>query len=1073
MMVRKRFSGGGYNKIFAILIIFLSVSNSLSAVESKGVSEQSPYEIFPLRYISSEQGKGYLADIGIKTVSQIPGSNALLVTAHTDELAKAKAVLNVVDNSESFVVKAILPVSAAVNMPDNEQIAARVGNITIGSFSNPPRNQTGAKAIIDIHNNAVIIVVPAGLLESVVSAIGPVQDTKLTVQNATQDNLQSLCLTTEPPRPKAFVSENPGIDYLSQEKMLTVPNTIAAEVQADQIPDQNDNQPVTLQLSAVEQPGEPTGVVSGEEVVNLNLTENTKLTIVEFLGLIGPYLQMDFMYDEKDLIGEVTFNPHGKFSGPIKVKDLYTLLETVLKFRNLAMTRGTGNLVTIAPVANALEIDPTLMEDALTGVERGDGIVIRVFELKYITPSSAISLLEAMKLSIAPPISEGKSLIVTGYSHRMPRIEKLLDMVDKPGEPRKFRSKQLRYTMAQTLAPKVQTLAEQLGTISVTIAAAAPEPTPTTPSPRRAGETTTAYTARIRREQQIRAQRATAAQPSAEEQAQPGVYLDADERTNRILMIGVKDQLDTVVELIETLDVAQQDLRSLVPYKIIHVDAEDVKRKLEELGIIGASPESSSSTGSSDATEQPGTPAPQQRTSGGRRSPAAGTESNEEVTESLVEEPQVIVIEATNSLLVNATPEQHERIATIISYVDSETEVEEIPYKVYYLKNQGPDHLREVLLPFIEEIVETVRDQEDKIQEVKKKTEEKITIVSDPNTASLVVYANKKNQEWIGSLIMQLDKRRPQVLIDVTLVQISKTDLFNYDLNMLSSFPDLTNTSGLTGAIMGALDTEGNVVKDNHHPFPATSSGRDRFIDLQAKSGVGTGFYGDRHINLLLTAMQQKDYGRVLAKPKILVNDNEQGVISTIDKTYVTKQTGTIIEGNSTAVQTAVDYQDYPAGITLTIVPHISDSDLLRLDINLVRSDFGTITGDKPPDTTESNVETTVTVPDKSTIILGGMLKLNQSKGGTKVPILGDIPLIGGLFRSTSNSDLQRNLYVFVKAEIIRPLDEDDYARAELQKISDRSRDAFEQREVEFQKYQDWPGIKPQPIDPLKVLDTQ
>ena len=118
------------------------------------------------------------------------------------------------------------------------------------------------------------------------------------------------------------------------------------------------------------------------------------------------------------------------------------------------------------------------------------------------------------------------------------------------------------------------------------------------------------------------------------------------------------------------------------------------------------------------------------------------------------------------------------------------------------------------------------------------------------------------------------------------------------------------------------------------------------------------------------------------------------------------------------------------------------------------------------------SINTTVTVPDGSTIILGGLLKLNQSKGGTKVPILGDIPLVGGLFRSTSNSDLQRHMYVFVKAEIIRP-DDKDFAGGELQRISDRNRDAFEESEIEFQDYRNWPGVKPRKMTPLKVLDAQ
>jgi len=530
-------------------------------------------------------------------------------------------------------------------------------------------------------------------------------------------------------------------------------------------------------------------------------------------------------------------------------------------------------------------------------------------------------------------------------------------------------------------------------------------------------------------------------------------------------MIGLSKQLDEVEELIDTLDVAQQDLRSLELYKIEHVDAEEVRIKLEELGIITPRMMSPYDYGSrlTGDTKSPTTSTTAARTT------AAMRMRQDEMMETPLDEPQVVVISQINSLLVNATEEQHAKILKIKEYVDRETDEDEMPVMIYPLENQSPSHLEEVLNPLIEQ---QIMDKEGKaVQEIKKKQEDdQIEIVADPNTFSLIVYASKRNQEWIGKLIEKLDQRRSQVLIDVTLVQVEKTDSFNYDLNIISSFPDLTSTSGLTSAIMGGVEGAAatNLVST------LTNSDRDRFIDFQSKGGAGTGFYGDEHINVLLTAMQQKNYGRVLAKPKILVNDNEEGKISTSDVTYVEVTTGTVIEGVTNAVQTGKQYDPYDAGIELTIRPHISRGDFLRLDILMTRDDFGTITGDKPPDTSGSNIETTVTVPDGSTIILGGLIKLNQSKGGSKIPILGDLPIVGGLFRSTSNSDIQRNLYVFVKAEIIRPADT-DFAQADshLQKISDRNKDAFEEHEKKFQDYHDWPGIKPKPMEPINVLDAQ
>ena len=175
---------------------------------------------------------------------------------------------------------------------------------------------------------------------------------------------------------------------------------------------------------------------------------------------------------------------------------------------------------------------------------------------------------------------------------------------------------------------------------------------------------------------------------------------------------------------------------------------------------------------------------------------------------------------------------------------------------------------------------------------------------------------------------------------------------------------------------------------------------------------------------------------------------------------------------SSGVVQTSTTYQAYNAGITLTIQPNIGEGDLLLLIVKLDRSDFGTQTGDAPPPSVASTVDTIVTVPNNKTIILGGLLKLNQSKGGSKVPLLGDVPLVGALFRNTSDSVSDSKLYVFVKANILRP-EATLEGLSEIEKISERNRAAFEKNEEMFQKYDDVPGIKPTPVDPEKVLDAE
>jgi len=646
----------------------------------------------------------------------------------------------------------------------------------------------------------------------------------------------------------------------------------------------------------------------------------------------------------------------------------------------------------------------------------------------------------------------------------MKQMGQLLELVDKPGKPKGYRSRQLKFTMADTLAPKIKTLAEQIGTVSVTVSAAVKQ----APTASRGGTTRDPKTGRV-----IRKPPTTSKPPTkrttttAPKQAADTVYLEADARTNRILMIGHEKQLTIVESLIDSLDVEQQDLRLLRLYEIRNVDAEEVRLKLEELGIVTTQTRTTSRRQSSrDPRRQPGS-----RTPGGGTAQKGATQATRRITgntmaqtasneEPLAGEPQVVILETVNSLLVNATPEQHVRIAMIIGYVDSEPEDTVIPYVVYPLENQDPEQLAEVLNQLIQETT-TNQDQAGKIQKtVERRTDDEIIIIADKNTFSLIVYASKRNQTWIETLITQLDKRRPQVMIDATLVQITKDDEFNFDLNVIQAVPDLTV---VTDKVFDPLQ----VVL----PPGVTGDGRNHFLEFNYDTGQG--FYADEHINALLTAMATKRYGRIMARPKLTVNDNETGVISTVDTTYVERTTTNVIGTDNPTSTQSTQFDDYSAGITMEITPHISEGDMLRLEITLNRSGFTSPLGVsliKPPNKSDADVSTIVTVPDRSTIILGGLEKVENSKGGSKIPILGDLPLIGGLFREIEKKEGHDKLYVFVKAHILRPGGEN--ALADFKEVSRRNRETFEQLEAEMQEYDDWPGIEAEPMNPARVLEA-
>ena len=1194
---------------FILAVTLLLVSSYLTSADSGFVPAQPRYRVFALKHISVERAKKFLADAKLGTVSQLPATNMILVTAQPRQLIKASAILKLVDAGTVYVCKAF-PVSAAKNLPSNEQIAAEVGNISIGSFSNPPSGAGAAKAIIDVHDDAVIAIAPADQLEKIIEAIEryasnstisqlqkaeaealqPAQPTLAFAELSLLRNQEALepALKEKPKTDRIAEAElerlkaefgkvkanlnninassksrqagtnannsepnefferlldslaeaekkmeeltqpvpggpepnepaiQPGTLVTAPEKsapnepaaglkqpeetaveavkppekpdIIIVPATSATRKTTAKPPEKPDiiivpatsmiqkttakpppepkpetaPEQVTVEIEepnqaapilqeepetvtkVVEPPVAPIRSYQPETIANgddtLELDMPPKINIIDLLDLVGRYLNLNYMYDPADvtgLKGEVSL----KLQGPIKVKDLYLLAESVLKFKGFVMTRKV-DLITIVPKARSADIDAPIVDPKKPRVQAGNVIITRIFELEHIAPASAKNLLDSMKLgvNINTSISELGKLIVTGYAYRMSRIEQLLEMVDKPGELKKFRSRPLKYTMAKTLAAKVKTLAEQLGTVSIAIAAPAPtaaRPTTRTIPGRPPTRTTRPPT------------------PTATP-AKATVYLDADERTNRILMIGLEEQLAIVDKLIDALDVEKADLRALRLYEIQHVDAEDVRTKLEELGIIGAGRGVSTSRTSISRTTLTSRTPPRTPTTRPTTTTTPGA-----VAEPLVEEPQVVIIEATNSLLVNATAEQHIQIAVIIGYVDAVQEEAQNPYVIYPLENQDPDELAAVLEKLILETITEKSAADSKVVRTttRKRTEENIIIVPDTKSYSLIVYASKKNQQWIASLIEELDEYRPQVLLDVTLVEITKNEKFDLDLDavVLSGLPNLgfTSTTGAIGEVTSA-----------------------------------TAFYQDKDVDILLTALQEKGYGRILARPKLLVNDNEEGTIKTEEQTSVAQvqtqylQTGTG-QVPSYSPQTSVSFQSYTAGITLTITPHISKGDQLGLTIALTRSDFrlrkptaigagaeeDKATYPTPPDLLTSDVTTKVTVPDGTTIILGGLERITQIKGGTKVPILGDIPILGGLFRTTSNQDDQSRLYVFVRANIIRPGDKLT-GESDIEIVSLMNRARFEKYEKEMQEYEDWPGIKPKPMDPERILEA-
>jgi general secretion pathway protein D len=1109
------------------------LSQAVAAMDPNSPSAPPTSQVFRFTKVTPAEAAAWLRKLNLgETVSELKEANSLVVTCAYGELPKVRTMLKFLDSMPDVTVKVLTSLPAHANWPSNKKLQDRLKNLAIGTFADPPAMGPGA-IVIDEHGGFLVAVGSRADLQQALDVLAKYQSGKISAATETanaekdtkvsnvepnttpaesaEDKMLEKMMDTlskqekssaaTPPAPRPEAPQATAKASTAPAAMVNMTPEQFAEMVRKAVKEETERQMsqgtvATPLVEDVKTAAEPNlnqttaaqfDIPAGDLELELQLPE--RLEVIDLLDLLGKYLKINYMFDETVLKGQaVSLRVQGK----IKVKELYAIAENVLRFKGLTMTRS-DDLVTISQINTSAPSNGAFVT-GVEGVRPGDVVVTRIFQLRYASTAAVRTLLTTLKFANngqnISEIAETGTLVITDYSLAMPKIEELLSVVDKPGDDRTFKFVKLKYTMAKNLAPKLKDLAEQLGTVSISVSASAASAfTPNTPG-------------------MPNVPRPVVARPvtAGGQGTRPGVYLDYDERTNRLLIVGRKEEIGTVEKLIGDLDVAQQDLRTLKQYTIQHVDTSEVLATLKEQGIIQETPASSSTRTSSTAysrTNRPGMPT----------TPVPGPEIQPAVTTlvntgmgPVVEPPMISVIESTNSLLINATAEQHAAIGQIIAYVDQERGETNINYVVYPLENQDPEKLKGILESLITgKSSGTPTDREKKISRstttrtgyqptgmnspttstptnttapsapTAEAQEQEITIVADTSTYSLIVYASKKNQQWISSVIKDLDTYRPQVLLDCTLVAVIRDNAFKTDLQVITRFG--SNTNSAANNIQGPIG-KGSLTD----PFPSAGwIGEGSVI-----SGTGNVFYSDQHIQALFSAMEQKKYGRVMSRPQLLVNDNEEGTIKSEDKKYVAQLKTTYIatSGSNSVINQPVQdvtYQDYPAGVTLTIKPHISKGDNLKLDIELDRTDYvpgtggtdivGGVAYTKPQDTTSNNVISVVTVPDNATIILGGLESLTQTKGGTKVPVLGDLPLVGGLFRSTDNSDKQTKLYIFVKAHILRP--GEDAGKTAVEKVSQPKIDNFEKTERDMQRYQDWPGLDAQPMEPRKVLDER
>ncbi|TDJ79719.1 MAG: type II secretion system protein GspD, partial [Planctomycetota bacterium] len=297
-------------------------------------------------------------------------------------------------------------------------------------------------------------------------------------------------------------------------------------------------------------------------------------------------------------------------------------------------------------------------------------------------------------------------------------------------------------------------------------------------------------------------------------------------------------------------------------------------------------------------------------------------------------------------------------------------------------------------------------------------------VVPDIETNSLLIAANRTRYQELLSLIQRLDQRQPQVLIETALIELSGRDFLDIGIELaLSDIPNNGQDGGFGVTDFGLstlADTDGDGIPDIKIPNQA--------------AGFTAGILSGDNFNLpfLISMIQERRNSNVLNVPSVLVNNNGSATVTTKDEQPTTQITATGGIGG----QTQENFSEYvEAGTTMTISPSISASGYLRLQISLEVSNFlGAVQGSIPPPRTTRIIETSVSVPDGDTMVIGGIILDNHTSTKQQIPILGDIPIIGRLFSRESDSLDRTALYFFVTPHILRDDNFADLAELSYQK---------------------------------------
>ena len=374
----------------------------------------------------------------------------------------------------------------------------------------------------------------------------------------------------------------------------------------------------------------------------------------------------------------------------------------------------------------------------------------------------------------------------------------------------------------------------------------------------------------------------------------------------------------------------------------------------------------------------------------------------------------IVASERTNSMVIKGQKVTVERVVQLISQLDVPANRSGTT-KVIRLAHSSAVEMAEILRKTI------VDDENNKSNKVK------ISIQPDESLNALVIRAAPSAMLEIMDIIDSLDVRRMQVLIEAAIVEVTAdfsrqlgSELFIADLSGGNTPLGLTAPSGTLSQILRniALGNAGSSDDVGVSPLINVDPGTSPLLAGGRLNSGGTSFAA------IIRALSTNGDVNLLSTPSITTMDNEEAKI--VVGQNVPFRTGSTTSGSDGASNPFTTIQREDVGLTLEVTPHIHDGNLVQLKVHQEVSEvdpasLSVIGAEGSADliTNIRTIDTTILVDDQEVIIIGGLIRDKETSNDSKVPLLGSIPGIGFLFRSSSTTTQKQNLLVFLRPTIL------------------------------------------------------